>query len=70
MAENEQPKSSLYYMNSIESYSGSIETEALVELYRPLIARCVKVDDIVFYLDDIIQTGNMSFLFDVRLRIN
>lgn len=70
MAENEEPKSSLYYMDNIECRLDSIETPALVALYRPLISRCVKVDDVVFYLDDVINTGNMSFLFEVRLRIS
>lgn len=72
MAEHEQPKSSLYYMANIECRLDSIETpvHALVALYRPLISRCVKVDDVVFYLDDVINTGNMSFLFEVRLRIS
>lgn len=70
MAEHEQPKSSLYYMANIECRLDSIETPALVALYRPLISRCVKVDDVVFYLDDVINTGNMSFLFEVRLRFS
>lgn len=74
MAEHEQPKSSLHYMANIECRLDSIETpvHALVALYRPLISRCVKVDDIVFYLDDIIFTGTVTryFLLDVRLRIN
>lgn len=69
MAENEEPRSSLYYMNSIKCCLDSIETPALVELYRPLIARCVKVDDIVFYFDDVIHTGNVIFIW-FRLRIN
>lgn len=63
MAEHEQPKSSLHYMANIECRLDSIKTpvHALVALYRPLITRCVKVDDIVFYLDDIIFTGNTLF---------
>lgn len=58
MAENcsSEPKSSLYYMESIESRLDSIETPNLVDLYKPLIVRCVKVDDIVYYLDDVIHT--------------
>lgn len=69
MAENEQPRSSLYYMNSIKCCLDSIETPKLVELYRPLIVRCVEVDDIVFYLDDVIHTGNMPFLFAESIQI-
>lgn len=70
MAEHEQPKSSLHYMANIECRLDSIETpvHALVALYRPLISRCVKVDDIVFYLDDIIFTGNTLFFVGCQVK--
>lgn len=57
-----EPRSSLYYMNIIKCCLDSIETPTLVELYSPLVVRCVNVDDIAHYLDDVIHTGIMSFL--------
>nr|NP_001292234.1 probable ATP-dependent RNA helicase DHX58 [Crassostrea gigas]AGQ42556.1 retinoic acid-inducible protein 1 [Crassostrea gigas] len=68
MAENEEPKSSLYYMDNIECRLDSIETPALVALYRPLISRCVKVDDVVFYLDDVINTEEREEIIAIKAR--
>lgn len=70
MVENEEFKSFFYYMDNIECWLDFIEILVLVVLYRFFIFWCVKVDDVVFYFDDVINIGNMLFLFEVRLRIS
>lgn len=57
-------------MVNIECCLDFIEIFVLVVLYRFFIFWCVKVDDVVFYFDDVINIGNMLFLFEVRLRIS
>lgn len=58
---SKEPLSSIDNMQSIKCCLDSIETPKLVELYRPLVVRCVKVNDVVHYLDDVIHTRRLSF---------
>lgn len=57
-----EPLSSIDNMPSIKNCLKSFETPKLVELYRPLVVRCVKVNDVVHYLDDVIPTRRLCHL--------
>lgn len=57
-----EPSSSIDNMPSIKNSLNSFETPKLVELYRPLVVRCVKVNDVVHYLDDVISTRMLCHL--------
>ncbi|XP_065940807.1 antiviral innate immune response receptor RIG-I-like isoform X2 [Magallana gigas] len=61
-------KSSLYYMDSIKCCLDSTEPPKLVDLYKPLIVRCVKVTDILHYLDDVIFTEREEIMKTVETK--
>lgn len=60
-----EPSSSIDNMPSIKCCLDSIETPKLLELYRPLVVRCVKVNDVVHYLDDVIHTRRLCHLASI-----
>lgn len=58
-----------YYMNSIKCCLDFIELLKLVDLYKFFIVWCVKVNDVVYYFDDVIYIGIVLFLYVVSLLI-
>lgn len=61
-----EPNSSLYYMDSIKCRLDCPEIPTLVKLYRPLIVRCLKVEDVVHYLDGVINTRMIFFIVSFK----
>uniref|UniRef100_K1QR25 Interferon-induced helicase C domain-containing protein 1 n=1 Tax=Magallana gigas TaxID=29159 RepID=K1QR25_MAGGI len=60
-----EPSSSIDNMLSIWNCLHSFETPKLVELYRPLVVRCVEVNDVVHYLDDVICTREREEIVEI-----
>lgn len=55
-----EPRSSIEHMASIKCLVDSHEIPTLVQMYRPLIVRCVKADDIVHHLEEVISTSTLT----------
>nr|XP_022339462.1 probable ATP-dependent RNA helicase DDX58 isoform X2 [Crassostrea virginica] len=61
-----EPTSSIDHMASIKCRLDSHEIPTLVQMYRPLIVRCVKADDIVHHLEEVISTREREEIIETQ----
>lgn len=55
-----EPTSSIDHMTSIKCRLDSGGIPVLVQLYKPLIVRCLKAESIVHHLDKVISTSMLA----------
>ena len=64
-----EPRSSIDDMPSIKCRVDSHEIPTLVQMYRALIVRCVKADDIVHHLEEVISTSTLTNTYKTNIVI-
>ena len=62
-----QPRSSIDVMPSIKCRVDTHEIPTLVQTYKPLIVRCVKADDIVHHLEEVISTSTLTNTYKTKI---